>query len=74
MNRRRSSEIGAAENQNLNQLVENHPVGDARALTAQRMMHLSLGQKSTELFPNGLLWMYGGMAGTGTLLLAREAW
>jgi hypothetical protein len=26
------------------------------------------------LFPNGLLWMYGGIAGTGTLLLAREAW
>jgi hypothetical protein len=37
-------------------------------------MHLSLGQQSTELFPNVLLWMYGGIAGTGTLLLAREAW
>ena len=73
MNRRRSSDRRSRKPEPESQLVENHPVGDARAVTAQRMMHLSLGQKSTKLFPNGLYVMYGGMAGTGTLLLAREA-
>ena len=46
--------VGAAENQNLNQLLEDHPVGYTRAVTAQGVGHLSFGQEGYELFEDGL--------------------
>ena len=71
--RRRSSRVGAAEDQNLHQLFEDDPLGDARAVASERMVGAVLGQQGFEPLPeNGLLLMYGGSAGTGTLL-RREA-
>jgi hypothetical protein len=66
--------VGATEDQNLHQLLEDHPVGDARPVTAERMVDLALGQEGTKLLPeNRLLWMYGWIAGTGAPS-RREAW
>src|SRR5215207_10914001 len=47
--------VGASEHQNLNQLPEDHPVGDAGAVTAERMVRRpSLGQEGFKLLPDGL--------------------
>jgi hypothetical protein len=77
--RRLSSHIGAAEDQNLHQLLKDVSLslslslGDARAVASERMIATALGQQGFELLAeNGLLLMYGGSAGTGALL-CREA-
>ena len=65
--------VSAAEHQDLDQLPEAHLVGDARAVTSERMVRLSLGQEGTKLLPDGLLLMYGGTAGTMHTPYVREA-
>jgi hypothetical protein len=35
-------------------------------VAAKRMIHFSVGEQGTELFEDGLLLMYGWMAGMGT--------
>jgi hypothetical protein len=45
--------VAAAEDQDLEELVEDDPVGDARAVAAQRVMHLPGGQQGGELVPEG---------------------
>jgi hypothetical protein len=60
--------IGAAEDQNGNQLLEDHPVGNARAMAADGVIRLVYGQQGLKLLPDGLLVMYGGTAGMETLL------
>jgi hypothetical protein len=57
--------IVTAEDEALNQLLEDHPVADARTMSAQRMVATSFGRHGTELLPDGLLLMYGGSAGMG---------
>src|SRR3954447_19696142 len=54
--------VGTPEHQDLDQLAENHPVGDARPVTSERMVRLSLGQEGTELLEDGLddVWLDGG--------------
>jgi len=47
--------IGAAEDHNGNQLLEDHPVGNARAMAAERMVRLAFGQQGLKLLPDGLL-------------------
>ena len=54
-----------AEDEALNQLLEDHPVADARTVSTQRMIATSFGRHGTELLPDGLLSMYGGSAGMG---------
>jgi hypothetical protein len=48
--------VGAPEHQHLNQLLlEDYSVGDARAMTAERVIRLTtLGQQGAELLPDGL--------------------
>src|SRR5215212_3310457 len=46
--------VGAAEGQDLDQFLEDEPVGDARAVAAQRMSGLAFGQEDTKLLPDGL--------------------
>jgi hypothetical protein len=43
--------LAAAERQNLDELVEDDPVGDARAVAAERVMELAGGQQGGELDP-----------------------
>jgi hypothetical protein len=55
--------IGAPANQGLNRLLEDHPVGYARAVTTQRVaVRLPFGQQGFEQFPDGLddVWLDGG--------------
>jgi hypothetical protein len=60
--------ISAAENQDLDELVENQPVGHSVTVAAKGMnVRLSFGQQGAELLSDGLD-EYGGMAGTGMLL------
>ena len=65
--------VSAAEHQDLDQLPEDHLLGDARAVTSERMVRLSLGQEGTKLLSDGLLLMYGGTAGTMHTPPVREA-
>jgi len=46
--------VGAAEDQDLDQLLENYPVGDARAVAAQRVVGAMLGKEGLKLSPDGL--------------------
>jgi hypothetical protein len=64
--------VGAAEREDLNQLLEDRPVRDARSVAAQRVIDVSFGQQGAELSPNGLdeVWWHSGY---GLLLLRREA-
>jgi hypothetical protein len=45
--------VAAAEHQHLDELVEHDPVGDARAVAAQRMGDLAGGQQRGDLDPQG---------------------
>ena len=47
--------VGAAEHQNLHELLEDHPVGDARPVAAWRTIHLRFWQQDGELLPDRLL-------------------
>jgi hypothetical protein len=47
--------VSAAEDQYLDQLLEDDTVGDARAVAAERMVDLPLGKEGTKLLPDGLL-------------------
>jgi hypothetical protein len=47
---------------------EDHPLGDAGAIAAKSVIHVSFGHQRGELLEDGLLWRYGGTAGTETLL------
>ena len=44
--------VGTAEDQNLNELLEDHPVGYAGIVAAQRMGLLPIGKQSGELVPD----------------------
>ena len=57
--------IVTAEDEARNQLLEDHPVADARTVSTQRMIAASFGRHGTELLPDGLLLMYGGSTGMG---------
>src|SRR5687768_588439 len=57
--------VCAAEDQDLHQLLEDHAVGDAGSVAAERMIHFPVGEQGTELLEDVLL-TYGWM--TGTLL------
>jgi hypothetical protein len=57
--------VVTAEDETLNQLLEDQPVADARTVSAQRMIATSFGRQGTELLPDRLLLMYGGSAGIG---------
>src|SRR5215203_4137288 len=46
--------VGAAEDQHLHQLLEDHPVGDARAVAPERMARLPLRYQGRKLLPDGL--------------------
>ena len=55
--------VGAAEHQNLNQLLEDHPVRATSPVATEWMVGLVFGQEGTELLPDGLLfdvWLDGG--------------
>jgi len=54
--------VGATEEQDLHQLLEDHPVGDARPVAAERMVRFPLGQQGPELLEDGLddVWLEGG--------------
>jgi hypothetical protein len=46
--------VGAAEHQNLHQLLEEHPLGDARAVASERVVGAELRKEVFELLPDGL--------------------
>ncbi len=46
--------VGAAEDQYLHQLLEDHPVGDWWPMAAERMVDFSLGQQGAELLSDGI--------------------
>ena len=54
--------VGASEHQYLDELLEDHSVGYARAVASQRMIHLSFGQQGGKLLPDGFdeVWWEGG--------------
>ncbi len=58
--------VGATEDQNLHQLLEDHPVGDARPVAAERVVRFPLGQQGFELLEDGLddVWLDGGHGNT----------
>jgi hypothetical protein len=45
--------VAAAEHQHLDQLVEDDPVGDARAVAAERMVDPTSGEECGDLDPQG---------------------
>jgi len=47
--RRLSSRVGAAEEQDLDQLLEEDPLRDAQAVASERMIGAVLGQQGFEL-------------------------
>jgi hypothetical protein len=63
--------VGAAEDQDLNELLEDRPIGYAGSMAAQGMLDLSFGQQGGELLPDGFddAWLECGHVGT---LLHRE--
>jgi hypothetical protein len=68
--------VGAAEHQDLHELLEDHPVRYAGPLTAQRMIHLPFWKQGTELLPDGLdeVWWERGdgfSPSSGSLLTPR---
>jgi hypothetical protein len=46
--------VGAPEHQDLDQLLEDEPLGDAPPVATERMVGLVLGQEGTELLLDGL--------------------
>jgi hypothetical protein len=46
--------VGATEDEDLNQFLEDDPLGDERAVTPERMVRLSPGKEGTELLPDRL--------------------
>jgi hypothetical protein len=46
--------VGTAEDEDLDQLVEDDPIGDARSVTDQGMPRPPIGKKRRELLPDGL--------------------
>ncbi len=46
--------VGAAKDEDLDECVEDEPVGDAGAVAAQRVGHGGRGQELRDLIPNGL--------------------
>src|SRR5215217_8629527 len=54
--------VSAAEHQNLDELLEDHLVGDAVTVTAERMVCYSLRQEDSKLLPDGFddVWLDGG--------------
>ncbi len=52
--RRRSSRVGAAEHKDLNQLLEDDPVGDTSPVATERMVSFVLGQQGFKLLEDGL--------------------
>src|SRR5919107_1558326 len=64
--------VGTAEDQNLDELLEDYPIRHARPVAAKRMVHVSFRQKGRELFPDGLddVWWHWGH---GDALSPREA-
>jgi hypothetical protein len=46
--------VAAAEHQHLDELIEDDPVGDERAVAAQRVMDLAGRQQRSDLDPQGL--------------------
>ena len=59
--------VGAAEDQDLHQLLEDHPIGDAGAVAAERMVDPRSGRRASNCCQMGSM-MYGWSAGTGMLL------
>jgi hypothetical protein len=55
--------VAAANDQDLDELVEDDAVGDAGAVAAERVVDLAGWQEHGELVPEGS-WMQGGIAGT----------
>jgi hypothetical protein len=47
--------VSAAEDEDLNKLLEDDPLGYARAVTPERMARPSLWQEGTKLLEDGLL-------------------
>jgi hypothetical protein len=45
--------VAAPEHQDLDELVEDHAVGDSRAVAAQRVVDLAGGQQRSDLDPEG---------------------
>ena len=58
--------VGAAEDQDLNQLLEDHPLGYARTMAAEWVIRLVFGQQGLELLPDGLddVWWHHGHGDT----------
>jgi hypothetical protein len=54
--------VGASEDEDPQELLEDHPVGDVRAMAAERVVRLPLRQQGRELLPDGLddVWWQGG--------------
>jgi hypothetical protein len=46
--------VGATEDQDLDQFLEDDPLGDAPPVTTERMVGLVFGQEGTELLEDGL--------------------
>jgi hypothetical protein len=46
--------VGTAEDQNLHQLLEDDPLGDARTVTSERVVGAVLGKEGFKLLPDGL--------------------
>ena len=65
--------VGAAEHQDLDQLLEDHPVGDAGAVAPERVARQPLRYQGRELLPDGLDEVRWD-GGHGQRLLRREAW
>jgi hypothetical protein len=55
-----------------NELLKDHPVGDARPVAAEGMVHFPVGQQGGELLPDGLddVWWH---CGDGVAPSVREA-
>src|SRR5215211_51267 len=64
--------VSAAEYQHLNELLEDHSIGYAGAMTAEGWFVCLEGNKARNCCQRGSM-MYGGMAGTGHAPSRREA-
>ncbi len=54
--------VGTAEHQDLDQLLEDEPVGDARAVASERVVSVVVGKEGLELLPDRLdnIWWESG--------------
>ncbi len=64
--------VSAAEHQDLDELLEDHPIRYAGAMTAQGWFVCLEGNKARNCYQMGSM-MYGGKAGTGHAPSRREA-